>query len=505
MGIRRALLFRLIPLFALVALLGAQPAGHRAVFIPYADAEPILQAMAEALPEPLKGLSSEKLKETWPIWVKGRDADIRSRLEQGDEDSVTNFLMFGTSFTQQPRLTAAYLQKLRESDTGDNTDPSANAVGLVSQLAARADDLIKELLAPGTNDRLLFTRRVLERNGYSVSAPAQRAQAQQFLIAHTLGVLKEYAGYTQALETARGLGNATEELAARSTLFQNRGLSLDTSWPPDFAIEETLRTLAKEGLIAPGSIRRVAIIGPGLDFTDKREGYDFYKPQTIQPFAVFDSLLRIGLAKRATLDVTTLDISPRVNEHIARAVERAQHGQGYVVQLPLESTVPWKPDAIRYWEEEFGTSIGAPVVPIAVPNALGNLKVRAIRIQPTVVKRIHPVDLDIVLERLDLPPDERFDLIIATNIFVYYDVFEQSLALTNVQAMLRPGGFLLSNNALLELPSSRVRSVGYSTVVYSDRRDDGDHIIWYRLSYNPPETDRIGSRGIGGESQRTVA
>jgi hypothetical protein len=194
-----------------------------------------------------------------------------------------------------------------------------------------------------------------------------------------------------------------------------------------------------------------------------------------------------------------------VNEHIARAVERAQHGQGYVVQLPLESTVPWKPDAMHYWEEEFGTSIGAPVVPIAVPNALGDLKVRAIRIQPTVVKRIHPLDLDIVLERLDLPPDERFDLIIATNILVYYDVFEQSLALTNVQAMLRPGGFLLSNNALLELPSSRVRSVGYSTVVYSDRRDDGDHIIWYRLSYNPPETDRIGSRGFGRESQRTVA
>jgi len=49
-----------------------------------------------------------------------------------------------------------------------------------------------------------------------------------------------------------------------------------------------------------------------------------------------------------------------------------------------------------------------------------------------------------------------------------------------IQFGLRPGGFLLSNNALLELPASRLRSVGYLTVPYSDRPDDGDHIVWYR-------------------------
>jgi hypothetical protein len=31
-------------------------------------------------------------------------------------------------------------------------------------------------------------------------------------------------------------------------------------------------------------------VGPGLDFADKQEGYDFYPLQTIQPFAVIDSL-----------------------------------------------------------------------------------------------------------------------------------------------------------------------------------------------------------------------
>ena len=47
--------------------------------------------------------------------------------------------------------------------------------------------------------------------------------------------------------------------------------------------------------LAAGSVRRVALIGPGLDFTDKAEGYDFYPPQTIQPFALLDSLVRLGL------------------------------------------------------------------------------------------------------------------------------------------------------------------------------------------------------------------
>jgi hypothetical protein len=46
--------------------------------------------------------------------------------------------------------------------------------------------------------------------------------------------------------------------------------------------------------------------------------------------------------------------------------------------------------------------------------------------------------------------------------------------------MLKPGGLLLSNNALLELPSSGMRSVGYVTVEYSDARDDGDHVVWYQ-------------------------
>jgi len=75
---------------------------------------------------------------------------------------------------------------------------------------------------------------------------------------------------------------------------------------------------------------------------------------------------------------------------------------------------------------------------------------------------------------------------VATNILVYYDTFEQCLALANVARMTAVGGLLLTNNVLLELPGSPLRSAGYKTVVFSDRPDDGEHVLSYRRLPDPP-------------------
>ena len=294
-------------------------------------------------------------------------------------------------------------------------------------------------------------------------------------------MIDENSGYARVLEAARLQGDATEEFAERSRLFRARGLSSDASLLPNYAIEQALKEVKARGLLAPASVQRVAIIGPGLDFTDKQEGYDFYPPQTIQPFAVIDTLLRLGLAKPNALKVVTLDLSSRVNDHIARSKLRADRGESYIVQLPRDEQASWKPGALQYWQA-FGDQIGEASRPVDVPAAAGQLKVRAVRIRPSVVQRISPIDTNIVLQRLELPGSEKFDLIVATNILVYYDNFDQSLAMINVEHMLKPGGFMLSNNALLEFPFFKVRSAGYTTVVYSDRPNDGDHIVWYRRS-----------------------
>ena len=90
---------------------------------------------------------------------------------------------------------------------------------------------------------------------------------------------------------------------------------------------------------------------------------------------------------------------------------------------------------------------------------------RAVAVRPAVTLSIAPQDLNIIVQRLEpLPDAERFDLIVATNILVYYDAFDQALALANISKMLRPGGYFVTNYAVspvapLEPSASIVTSV----------------------------------------------
>src|SRR5215831_8286316 len=102
--------------FAPALLTGAvafgTPPAPQISHTPYSDAKPILEALAEILPIELRNSSAVAQEETWNSWAKKRDIEIRHRLEQGDADSVVNFLLFGTSFTTAPRLTTAQLHSI---------------------------------------------------------------------------------------------------------------------------------------------------------------------------------------------------------------------------------------------------------------------------------------------------------------------------------------------------------------------------------------------------------
>ena len=472
----------LLLIIGLILLAAPEAAYHaqtrKAGYITYEEARPIVEALGDVMPADLRGTVSKDFPSIWKNWVVRRDAEIRSRLVQGDEDSLVNFLLFGTSFTRKPRITLSELARTgeqRPSSAGN----SPEAVAFVKAIQSRADDLIQGMVAPGRNERLLFARRLTESKGHELATTEGRERVRQYLLANLARLLSENASYARVLESAKLLGDPSAEFAERSKLYATRGLSSDTSLLPNFAIERALFSLKAQGKLAMGSVRRVGIIGPGLDFTDKQDGYDFYQQQTIQPFAIIDTVLRLGLARASELKVTTFDLSARVNDHLTRAAASARRGVGYTIQLPRDANARWKPGVLDYWTK-FGSQIGSRVAPARVPPGAGEVEVRAVRIRPAIVSTITPEDVNIVVQRVELPTGDKFDLIIATNILVYYDVFEQSLALANIERMLRPGGFLLSNNALLELPSSRIHSVGYETVVYSDKPNDGDHIVWYQ-------------------------
>ncbi len=444
----------------LSAILAAAPAAEAPAKsrLSWKDASPVLDAMRELLPPALARRANGSA--AWETWLESEDAQIRARLERGEEDSLVNFLLFGASFTQQPRLV--------RPDVGRKTE---------ELVAARISDLLRALEAPGANEHLLYARSLLARKGYRLGGVAARQQAARYLLGQLARVRQEQQEYKRELALALSLPDATRQFAARSTLYRDRGLSLDTSLAPNFAAEEALKELKARGLLKPGAIRRAAVIGPGLEFTDKRGGYDYYPPQTLQPFALMDTLLRLRLAAPG-LQVTSLDISPRLNAHLAHARRLAAKGRGYRIELPLDAAVTWSPGFRGYWQN-FGRYVGTAVAPKTPPPTAGRVEARAVLVRPDFVARLQPVDLNVIVEHLDLPESERLDLIVATNVFVYYDAFRQALALANIERMLQRGGVLLSNNALPELPTSAVRSAGYTTVVYSDRPEDGDHMIWY--------------------------
>jgi SAM-dependent methyltransferase len=443
-------------LFAAFTLLAASPS-----FTPWPDVKQILDAHRDHLPPELETPDAAK----WTAWSRREDKVIRARLQQGDLDSMVNLLLFGTSFTKQPRIRVEAI-----------TEASKSGV-----LRARVDDLIAGLANPDGNERLIFLGGLLRGKGIDPDMPGETGV---FIYKNLQRVVEERRTLAERAEQAKRLPASPLD---RVSLFHDRGVSLDTSIFPDYSIEQTLRDLKDRGVLREGQVARVAVVGPGLDFADKNEesAYDYYPQQTLQPFALYDSLVRLGLARGNAVSVTVFDISTRVIDHIQRArrlaMEKApRKNTGYVVQLPRDVARPWPPELIAYWRS-VGDRVGTPAPPIQPPQVFKDLETRAVRIRPEVVLACEPVDLNIVLQRLNLAPAERFDLIVGTNIFLYYDAFEQTLALENAGAMLKPGGLLLTNDRLPEVPGGSMRQAGMTDVRYGNKDATAhDAVGWYQ-------------------------
>ena len=425
----------------------------------------MLQALPSNLPSALRGRSTQEIARLWPSWVERHDRDVRARLEQGDEDSLVNFWLYGTSFTSQPPAVA-------RASPLSAAPLSVAALDVI--IKGRLEDLLDRVTTPGDNERLQFARRMLAaRNADPTDAPG-RDRARRVLLDTRQRMLREFAGTDQTLASATP-GGIAAVTAANATIFRERGLSSDTSILSDYSVHVALETIARQKTLAPGSVRRVAIVGPGLDFTNKADGYDYYPQQTTQPFALINTLRRLGLAA-ADLQVTTFDINLRVNDHLRSAPARAASSSGYVVTLPLAAREGWTSAVEDYWQQ-WGNAIGDAVTAVPAPAVAGVVKTRSVRIQPAVVSSIVPRDLNIVVDRLPVASDERFDLVVATNVLFYYDVFEQALAAANVAAMLKPDGLFVTNTAVLPTPPLRA-TAAYLRVAHTAERYD--EMFWYQ-------------------------
>ena len=153
----------------------------------------------------------------WPRWIAAADAATRVRVAEGDELFIVNLLMFGTSFTREPRLTSRQL---------DGTD-------IQVALSRRLDDFERALAKPDENVRLQFARRLLPSAG----------PVRPRLLSMIDRAMKDAAVHAKLTEEAQALGDPSLEFAERSRLYRGRGLASDTSVRVNFAIEEALRGL----------------------------------------------------------------------------------------------------------------------------------------------------------------------------------------------------------------------------------------------------------------------
>jgi hypothetical protein len=157
----------------------------------------------------------------WDSWVRSEDRDVRARIERGVEDSISNLILYGTSFTRLPRVESA---ESAVTPTGE----------LVEAARARVRAAAAVLARPVANERLRFAREFLLRRH------VRPGDMEALLAANLARFALEQRGYQEKLTSIPQGGDPGEALFVRATLFERRGLSVDTSLLPNYALEDTL-------------------------------------------------------------------------------------------------------------------------------------------------------------------------------------------------------------------------------------------------------------------------
>jgi hypothetical protein len=400
----------------------------------------------------------------WSQWIRTRDLEIRRRADRGMEDSICVLILRGEGFTGLPPIENAHLAFTPEGK-------------ITAEAEQRLQAYAQTLLHPADTARAALTQDFLVRRGVD---PAHDTDSfKRYLRANLRRwVFEEWAETMRARQAAE-TADPGAVIAARNVKHLGRGISPEAKFAANFAVDAGLAWLARAGRITPYSIRRAALVGPGMDFSSGPASRDFYPPQAVQPFALMESLTRLALSPPARLDLATLDLSPEVNSRLYQIPT----SNSYVVTLVRNSFAAspkedWSEEFLSYWNH-FGEYLGKAANADVPPGLEKTLLVRGVAVQPLWLKLIHPLDLDIVAQTIDAPISG-FDLIVATNLFDYYNPFEQALALSSIANMLKPGGIFLSTDVLPPQHPPNLEYLGRHSVFYQQTSLSGDDVVYYR-------------------------
>jgi hypothetical protein len=363
------------------------------------------------------------------------DDNIR-RVRQGDLDHLVFYALQSTRFTKlapiEPALSAKALigglapgprEAFLESQAAGGRASVEPAVP--SSVRARITAFADALDSPSRDPRMAYFQS-LARAAFPEGSQREAAIRREYLRVMRFIYQKEFV--------ARRAGPD-----AVTELYRERGLSTDTAVEAGYVVYNGLGVLQS---LDPGRrIRRVLIVGPGLDLAPRTGFLETGPPESYEPWEVIDALLSLGLSRADDLEVVGADINPRVVEHLVRShVEPPM--LTLVSGLRENDTVTLTPDYRDYFSR-LGDAIGkvAPSSRGSAPRLQGHLT-KTLQVDKKAAGALGAATLDIVTERLDAPA---FDLIIATNILPYFADVELMLAISNIAGMLAPGGVFLHN------------------------------------------------------------
>lgn len=80
------------------------------------------------------------------------------------------------SFTDHQRITLDVLTKVVGRPWQNIPNSSPEVAAFVRAIDARADDLVRAMATPGTNERLLFARQLIANKGYYAKTSENRGR-----------------------------------------------------------------------------------------------------------------------------------------------------------------------------------------------------------------------------------------------------------------------------------------------------------------------------------------
>jgi hypothetical protein len=373
-------------------------------------------------------------------YVARLHAEHERRVHEGDVDHLVSYVLQSTRFTKlapiEPALSAKTLVEGLDAASRERflRDGVAPLSAVPAGVRSRIDALLNALPAATTDARLLYFRELVAST-FPQSAERQAGLTREYLRVMRFLYQKEFI--------AQRAPNAPEAVAE---LYRTRGLSTDTAIEAGYLVYFGLGVA--KALEPESRVRRVLVIGPGLDLAPRTSLLETGPPESYQPWAVIDALLSLGLARADELEVVAADINPRVVSHIARTRSAppvltllSGIGDGQGVTLSSEYREYFAGLGRTLVDQDHADNADARTP--GARTAGGHLR-KTVRVSSRAARMLNSETLDIVTDRFD---GRAFDLAIATNILPYFNDVELMLAMSNVAAMLAPRGLFLHNEA----------------------------------------------------------